>query len=96
MPDEADLGSQVRFTSNGISVAIASPERMFAMEALAGRQTADTDDVLALSGLLHVHTADLALVERYYRPERLAARTYPFLQALFGPIDRSPQAEPRE
>lgn len=86
MPDEADRGPQVRFTSEGISVAVASPAYMFAMKALAARQEADTDDLLTLAGLLDITTVEqaLAVVTGYYRPERLAVRTSLFIEALFG------------
>jgi len=87
MPDRADDGEQVRFLSEGISVAVASPAYLFAMKAVSARPEDDGDDVLALARLLGVTSAEqaFAVMEHFYRPERITAKASFFVENLFGP-----------
>lgn len=85
LPDRPDTGEQVTFAAPGISVAVASPDYLFAMKAAAARAEADSTDLTTLALLLHVTTADQALhmIERFYDPARLSAKTHFFIQAAF-------------
>lgn len=85
LPDRPDAGEQVTFSRPGISVAVASAEYLFAMKAAAARAEADTDDLLTLAELLGIttHAQAVALVERYYSPSRLSAKSSLFLESAF-------------
>ncbi len=87
MPNRADDGEQVRFSSEGISVAVASPTYLFAMKAVSARPEDDGDDLLALARALGITSAEqaFAVMEHFYRPERLTAKASFFVQSLFGP-----------
>lgn len=87
LPDQPDPGPQVTFTSTGISVAVASPAYLFAMKAAAARQEADTQDLLTLAGLLGIRTPAqaFAVIERFYAPSRLSAKSHLFIEAAFAP-----------
>lgn len=86
LPDRPDTGPQVVFTSTGISVAVASPDYLFAMKAAAARQEADTEDLLRLAALLNISTAAaaFAMIERFYAPSRLSAKSHFFIEAAFA------------
>ena len=86
LPDRPDTGPQVTFTSTGISVIVASPDYLFAMKAAAARQEADTEDLLRLAALLSISTPDaaFAMIERFYAPSRLSAKSHFFIQATFA------------
>jgi hypothetical protein len=86
LPDRPDTGEQVTFSSNGISVAVASPEYLFAMKAAAARQEADSEDLLALAAILHIASRSQAraMVERFYDPSRLSAKSHFFIESLFA------------
>ena len=86
LPDRPDMGEQVTFARTGISVAIASPEYLFAMKAAAARQEADTEDLLTLARILRITTQAeaLAMIERYYEPARLSAKSHFFIQGAFS------------
>ncbi|GAC1604038.1 MAG: hypothetical protein NVS3B21_33000 [Acidimicrobiales bacterium] len=86
MPDWADGGEGLAFRAPGISVAIASPEYLFAMKALAARQEADGDDLTRLARIVGITTSEqaFAVIERYYRPDRLTAKGAVFVQRIIG------------
>jgi hypothetical protein len=86
LPDQKDTGPQVTFASNGISVAIASAEYLFAMKAASARQEADGADLLTLAGILHITTPTeaTALIERFYDPSRLSAKSRFFIEGVFA------------
>lgn len=98
LPDRGDDGEQVSFESEGISVAVASAEYLFAMKALSARQEADSGDLLALAGVLGVTTAEqaFAIVERFYRPARLTAKASIFVQSVLGGADLNSAPRPSE
>ena len=58
---------------------------LFAMKAVAARQEADTEDLLRLATLLKITTpeAAFAMIERFYEPSRLSAKTHFFVEATF-------------
>jgi len=86
LPDRPDTGPQVTFASTGISVAVASPDYLFAMKAAAARQEADSEDLLTLAAILHLNTASeaFAMIERFYDPSRLSAKSQFFIQGAFA------------
>jgi hypothetical protein len=86
LPDRSDTGPQVTFVSSGISVAIASAEYLFAMKAAAARQEADGADLLTLAGILHITTQAeaMAMVERFYDPSRLSAKSRFFIEGVLS------------
>jgi hypothetical protein len=86
MPDREDDGEQVCFSSVGISVAVASPSYLFAMKAVSARPEDDGDDLLALARILRITDAEqaFAVLERFYRPQRLPAKTSLFVESLLG------------
>ena len=91
LPERPDTGHQVTFARLGISVAVASPEYLFAMKAASARQEADTEDLLTLAAILHITTQSqaLAMLERFYEPTRLSAKSHFFIQGVFeGHEDR--------
>lgn len=85
MPDRPNTGQQVTFSSNGISVAVASPEYLFAMKAASARQEADAEDLLTVAAILHITTQSeaFAMIERFYDPSRLSAKSHFFIQGVF-------------
>lgn len=92
LPDRGDRpGEQVSFVSEGISVAIASPEYLLATKAFSARAEGDTEDFVTLARLLGITDADQALsvLERYYRPERLTAKSSLFVQSVYEVNDLS-------
>lgn len=85
LPDRsaAEIGSH--FDSQGMSVAVASAEYLFAMKAFAAREEVDTDDLRFLAqhlGLQDPHKA-IDLVERFYAPHRLKPVTQYLIEDLF-------------
>jgi hypothetical protein len=86
LPDRRDTGEQVTFSSNGISVAIASAEYLFAMKAASARQEADGEDLITLAALLRIttQTQATAMIERFYDPSRLSAKSRFFIQGIFA------------
>lgn len=86
LPDRPDTGLQVTFTSTGISVIVASPDYLFATQAAAARQEADTEDLLRLAALLGISTPQeaFAMIAQFYAPSRLAAKSPFFIEAAFA------------
>lgn len=86
LPDRPDTGPQVTFSSTGISVVVASPDYLFAMKAASARQEADTKDLLTLAEILHIGTQSeaFAMIERFYEPSRLSAKSQFFIQGAFA------------
>ena len=74
------------FASTGISVIVASLDYLFAMKAAAARQEADAEDLLRLATLLNIATpeAAFAMIERFYEPSRLSAKSHFFIEAVFA------------
>jgi len=95
MPDRADDGEQVTFSAPGISVAIASPGYLFSMKALSARQEADGGDLVSLARILGITTSEqaFAVIDRYYRPERLTAKASLFVQSILGTAHPATRAE---
>lgn len=96
LPDRsaAEVGSH--FDSEGISVAVASAEYLFAMKAFAAREEVDTDDLRFLArhlGLRNAHEA-VQLVERFYAPHRLKPVTQYLLEDLFAESEVDDGASP--
>lgn len=97
MPDRTDDAARVQYASEGLTVMVASPEYLFAMKAAAARQEADTDDLLVLARSLKVTTAGQAfgIIERYYSPQRLTAKSRFFIEETFSarsePEDSTPE-----
>jgi hypothetical protein len=98
LPDRHDTGEQVTFSSNGISVAIASAEYLFAMKAASARQEADGEDLLTLAALLRIttETQATAMIERFYAPSRLSAKSRFFIQGIFADPANDVQPEPEQ
>jgi hypothetical protein len=86
LPDRADDDSRVGYSSDGLTVVVASPEYMFAMKALSARQTNDTEDLLALAKILDVHTPEqaFAIVEKFYGKQRLTINSQYFIEQTFS------------
>lgn len=86
LPDREDHDAQVGYSSDGLTVLVASPEYMFAMKALSARQTNDTDDLLALAKILGVHTPEqaFAIVEKFYGRQRLTINSQFFIEQTFA------------
>lgn len=95
LPDRPDSGVQVMFSRVGISVAIASPEYLFAMKAASARLEADTNDVLTLAAMLHINTEAQAraMIERFYDLSRLSAKSHFFVQAVFTDLAGTAEAD---
>lgn len=89
LPDAPDDGEQTTFEADGIAVAVASPEYLFAMKALSAREEGDSGDFLALAEILGIKTAEeaFAVVERFYEPQRLTAKASLFVQSFLGAAD---------
>lgn len=85
LPDKAaPVEGTASFSAPGIHVGVASAEYLFAMKAAAARLETDGADLRLLAGELGITTAAQALdlVERFYRPERLTAKTQLILEAI--------------
>lgn len=72
------------FSTPGLHVGVASDEYLFAMKAAAARQEADGADLRVLAQRLGVASLDdaLALVERFYAPDRLSPKTHLLLEDI--------------
>jgi hypothetical protein len=70
--------------SEGIHVVVPSPGYLFAMKAVSARIGVDDDDLRLLGKRIGITTVDAAFeaVERYYRKERVSAKTGFFIQTL--------------
>ena len=75
------------FSAPGLHVGVASAEYLFAMKAMAARQETDGDDLRLLAAELGITTPQqgLDLVERFYAPTRLSAKTQLLLEGLLTP-----------
>jgi hypothetical protein len=92
MPDFPDDGRQVTTASEGIHVVIPSAEYLFAMKATSARIGVDDDDLRLLGGIIGITTPEqaYALVERFYRRERISAKSGFFIQSIFPEGHDSP------
>lgn len=87
LPDKvAPIAGTASFSAPGIHVGVASAEYLFAMKAAAARQETDGEDLRLLAGVLGITTIAQALdlVERFYRPDRLGAKTQLFLEGILA------------
>jgi hypothetical protein len=87
LPDrERPVEGTASFSVPGIHVGVASAEYLFAMKAMAARQETDGADLRLLAAELRITTLDqaLALVDRFYRPDRLGPKTQLILEGLLG------------
>lgn len=85
LPDKvAPVEGTASFSALGIHVGVASAEYLFAMKAAAARQEADGDDLRLLAAELKITDVAQALnlVERFYRPDRLSAKTQLLLEGI--------------
>ncbi|MGQ0466980.1 MAG: DUF6036 family nucleotidyltransferase [Sporichthyaceae bacterium] len=75
------------FHAPGLYVGVASAEYLFAMKAMAARQETDGADLRLLAAELQISTLQQALdlVERFYAPSRLSAKTALLLEGLLPP-----------
>lgn len=96
LPDAPDADAHTVFEAEGISVAVASPEYLFAMKALSARQEGDSEDFMKLAEILGIRAAEeaFAVVERFYSPHRLTAKMSIFVQSLLGAADYDMVADP--
>lgn len=86
LPDRTDpVEGEASFVAPGIRVGVASAEYLFAMKAAAARQETDGDDLRLLASALGITSAAqaLELVDRFYRPDRLTAKTQLIIEDLF-------------
>lgn len=87
LPDKvAPVEGTATFSAPGIHVGVASAEYLFAMKAAAARQETDGDDLRLLAAELGIRTVShaLDLVERFYRPDRLSAKTQLLLEEILA------------
>jgi hypothetical protein len=91
MPDFPDNGRQVTTASEGIHVVVPSPEYLFAMKATSARIGVDDDDLKLLGRIIGITTLEQAhaLVERFYRRERISAKSSFFMQNIFPEVPGS-------
>lgn len=85
LPDNtAPVEGTASFSAPGIHVGVASAEYLFAMKAAAARLETDGADLRLLARELGITTTAQALdlVERFYRPERLTAKTQLILETI--------------
>lgn len=97
MPDRSQpVEGTSSFTAPGIRVGVASPAYLFAMKAQAARQEADGDDLRLLARNLNLKDASQALdlVERFYGPNRLTAKTQLIVEAIMAEIAAEQTAPP--
>jgi hypothetical protein len=64
------------------------------MKAAAARQETDGEDLRRLATVLNLTTLEeaLALVERFYAPNRLGPKTHLLLEDLFGELQAGDQS----
>ena len=86
MPDFPGDGPQVTSASEGIHVVVPSAEYLFAMKATSARIGVDDDDLRLLGRVIGITTLEqaYALVERFYRSERISAKSGFFMQSIFS------------
>ena len=87
LPDKvAPVEGTASFSAPGLHVGVASAEYLFAMKAAAARQETDGADLILLADTLGITTTAQALdlVERFYRPERLSAKTQLLLEGILS------------
>jgi hypothetical protein len=85
LPDrQPPMEGTATFAAPGIHVGIASAEYLFAMKAFAARQETDGEDLRLLAEVLGIRSLEeaLALVDRFYLPSRLSAKTQLILEDL--------------
>lgn len=85
LPDrERPVEGTGTFSTPGLHVGVASAEYLFAMKAQAARQETDGEDLRRLASILGITSLDqaLALVERFYGPERLRPNTQLLLEDI--------------
>jgi hypothetical protein len=85
LPDFEDNGRQFTVESGGIRVVVPSPEYLFAMKAVSARIGVDDDDVRLLGTRIGIKTVDeaYAVVEKFYRRERISAKAGFYIQTIF-------------
>jgi hypothetical protein len=88
------------FSAPGIHVGVASAEYLFAMKAAAARLETDGEDLRTLAQELGItsSTQALDLVERFYHPAQLTAKTQLILESIIsdgGADTRRPRRAPR-
>jgi hypothetical protein len=85
LPDFEDSGRQFTVVSEGICIVVPSPEYLFAMKAVSARIGVDDDDLKLLGARIGITTVDQAyeVVERFYRQERIPAKAWFFMQAIY-------------
>ena len=85
LPDFPDNGSQFTSSSNGIHAIVPSPEYLFAMKATSARIDIDDDDLKLLGKIIGIKSAEdaYAMVERFYRQERIPAKSGFYLQSIY-------------
>jgi hypothetical protein len=90
LPDFPDTGSQATTSSNGLRVVVPSPEYLFAMKAASARVDIDDDDLKLLGEIIGIKSAEdaYAVVETFYRQERISAKSGFYLQRIY-PRDAS-------
>ena len=94
LPDKvAPIEGTATFSAPGLHVGVASAEYLFAMKAFAARQETDGADLRLLASMLGITSAvqALDLVESFYRPERLSAKTQLLLEGILGEPDAGHQ-----
>jgi hypothetical protein len=87
LPDRRPpVAGSASFATTGLYVAVAAPEYLFAMKAMAARQETDGADLVRLATILGISTTDqaLELVEQFYGPRRLGPETALLLADLLG------------
>lgn len=87
LPDkEPPVEGTASFSAPGIHAGVASAEYLFAMKAAAARLETDGEDLRLLARELGITTPAQALdlVERFYGPHRLTAKTHLILEALIS------------
>jgi hypothetical protein len=89
LPDFQDSGRQFTVESGGIRVVVPSPEYLFAMKAVSARIGVDDDDVRLLGTRIGIKTVDeaYAVVEKFYRRERISAKASFYIQTIFQDDD---------
>lgn len=87
LPDKvAPIEGTATFSAPGLHVGVASADYLFAMKAVAARQETDGEDLRSLATELRIRTVEqaLALVERFYRPDRLSEKTQLLLEGILS------------
>jgi hypothetical protein len=68
------------------------------MKAASARQEADGEDLLTLAALLRIttQTQATAMIERFYDPSRLSAKSRFFIQGIFAEPANGLRPEPEQ